>query len=838
MNTRDQLNQYLRGLETRLRWMAVSKGAAIAAGVALGVTLAMVLMTNALAFSSTSLTVARVILFLALAVAVGFALVLPLMRLNQRKAAGRAEHAFPEFEQRLVTFVERSDRPEAAGSDRKDPMLELLAEDTASVARTTAPARVAPPKSIFAFATSAGAAAAALAWLILAGPGYFGYGASLLWAGMPKGTAGAYYDIKVDPGNKLVRRKADQMVTATLSGFQAPQVKLFAQYKSTSKWEEAPMLPRASGSAYEFLFAGLAEPVEYYVEAGGVRSKTYKLDVIDMPGIKKVKVTYHFPSWLHLPDAVEDPAGDLRAVAGTVAELTVETDRPLKSGTIEMDDGSHIALDATSNSMMVTAKVPIQKDGMYHFAANEQGQSVRLSEDYFIEARIDNAPNVRITHPGADAKVSPIEEVTIEVAGDDDFALEGMDLHYSVNGQPEKVVTLLSQKGVKNASGHTTLYLEDYKLDPGDVVAVYATARDARTTSRTDIMFIETQPYERNYTQSQQMGGGGAGGGAGRGSHLAASEGNHRRDLERNSRRRQGQSEFGGKRPVSRRSADQVEGAGHLARAARPQPRAGRRESGVPVLREGHGSGRRADGPGVRQAQGPVLEGCAGAGAESAATPAARRSHLPRHSGRVRRRRRRGRGRRRRPRSGQPVRPRAGHGKESVRDRPAAGVVVGSAPERDRRSAAKTGAARAAPAGARAVSAEQADSRAALAAGNAAPRSRRAEETDGAAPTAGIAIAARFPIAIGTARPIGPIRPVGTIGPIRPARPVVRQLFEPAHAAPAGSALAARARSGEARPPTICAPRSRLPTKASRARPTVKPTRAARRSVSRKRRTR
>ena len=33
MNTRDQLNQYLRGLETRLRWLAVSKGAAIAAGV-------------------------------------------------------------------------------------------------------------------------------------------------------------------------------------------------------------------------------------------------------------------------------------------------------------------------------------------------------------------------------------------------------------------------------------------------------------------------------------------------------------------------------------------------------------------------------------------------------------------------------------------------------------------------------------------------------------------------------------------------------------------------------------------------------------------------------------
>ena len=91
-----------------------------------------------------------------------------------------------------------------------------------------------------------------LLWLILAGPGFLGYGASLLWAGAPKAGAEQFYDIPVEPGNKLVRRKSDQMVTAQLHGFQAPQVRLFAQYKSTSKWEEAHMLPRASGSPTNF----------------------------------------------------------------------------------------------------------------------------------------------------------------------------------------------------------------------------------------------------------------------------------------------------------------------------------------------------------------------------------------------------------------------------------------------------------------------------------------------------------------------------------------------------------------------------------------------------------
>ena len=138
------------------------------------------------------------------------------------------------------------------------------------------------------------------------------------------------------------------------------------------------MLPRDNGSAYEFRFAALPEPVEYYVEAGAVKSKTYKLDVTDLPGITNIKATYHFPSWLGLPDQVEDPGGDLRAVAGTVAEVTVKTDRPLKNGVIEMDDGSQITLDSGANGTL-TAKVPIRRDGMYHFAAIDQGQSVRLS---------------------------------------------------------------------------------------------------------------------------------------------------------------------------------------------------------------------------------------------------------------------------------------------------------------------------------------------------------------------------------------------------------------------------------------------------------------------------
>src|SRR6202040_1857367 len=122
-------------------------------------------------------------------------------------------------------------------------------------------------------------------------------------------------------------------------------------------------------------------------------------------------------------------------------------------------------------------------------------------------------PAVIIARPGHDYRSSPIEEVTVAVKADDEFGISDMKLHYSVNGGVEQTVDLLKQKGVKQADGETVISLENFKLVPGDVVSLYATAKDARTESRTDISFIQADPFEREFSQAQQAGGGGGGGG-------------------------------------------------------------------------------------------------------------------------------------------------------------------------------------------------------------------------------------------------------------------------------------------------------------------------------------
>ncbi|MCP5111133.1 MAG: hypothetical protein GY953_09885, partial [bacterium] len=228
------------------------------------VTVALVMFTNAFAFSDGSLTVARVILFLALALAVGFGVVMPLLRLNRRTTARQAEEAFPEFEERLLTFAERN---QGSGSD---PFLELLAEDALPVAQRAEPAEVVTSGRILGFLSAAAGTIALLVWLGVSGPGFLGYGTSLLWAGAPSTAEMPFYSIHIAPGSRSVRRGSDQLVTANLMGFQETAVRLYARYEGTSKWEEVQMLPEPGGVGFEFLFAGLPESVDYYVEAGMV----------------------------------------------------------------------------------------------------------------------------------------------------------------------------------------------------------------------------------------------------------------------------------------------------------------------------------------------------------------------------------------------------------------------------------------------------------------------------------------------------------------------------------------------------------------------------------------
>jgi hypothetical protein len=207
-------------------------------------------------------------------------------------------------------------------------------------------------------------------------------------------------------------------------------------------------------------------------------------------------------------------------------EVTVSGSQALSGGRLVFADGKSVKLDPTAEKT-VMGKVTVDRTSTFRIElTNKERKSYLGVEEFSMEALDDQKPIVEFTKPGRDTKATKVEEVFTELHAEDDFGVNQLELHFSVNGGADQVVNLFGAKGDKPkeiSAGHT-FFLEEYDLQPGDVVTYYGKAVDSRTPSNTvstDIYFIEVRPFGRQYTQGQQ-GGGGGGGGGGEGESMEA----------------------------------------------------------------------------------------------------------------------------------------------------------------------------------------------------------------------------------------------------------------------------------------------------------------------------
>ena len=186
MSYRNELNSYITRLHHRLRLGTWLRGAAIFTGTALFVTVVLVLLLNQLAFPAPGITLSRGVILAALAAAALFGVALPVKRLTEAQAVRHAELASAGLGQRLMTYQERA-------SQENYPFMELLAADTLAHLEGAEPSMLVRGNRLFALGGVGVACFIVLIWMIVAGPGYLGYGASLLWSGPQKNAPALRY---------------------------------------------------------------------------------------------------------------------------------------------------------------------------------------------------------------------------------------------------------------------------------------------------------------------------------------------------------------------------------------------------------------------------------------------------------------------------------------------------------------------------------------------------------------------------------------------------------------------------------------------------------------------
>lgn len=451
-------------------------------------------------------------------------------RVDDQQVALYVEEHDPTLREAVVSGVELGAESPAAGDGGRGispDLTRLVVEEAVRRLETLKEGRLveatALRRAAGAFATVVGVAVVAS---ILAPPALL-RGAALLLAPWGDLTDANPYAVLVEPGNAAVARDSDRWIEARLEGFTAERVDLRSRVDGAALWEGIPMLPDPEDGVFRHLLLGIPEATDYYVEADGVLSPTYRIEVEDVPYVARIALTYRYPDHTGLgPREVED-GGDIAAVAGTVVELEVTPTVPAASGLLRLEPGAvEIPLEdagdpdepaSGAGAEVLRASLTLEEAGSYRVAlAGPDGNLRAASRDYLIEVLEDLPPIVRFLRPGRDTQANPVEEVFTEVFAEDDYAVRQLEIRVSVNGEDETREVLASARAADEIQSGYTLFLEEHELVPGDLVSYYAVARDgAGAEASTDMFFIAVRPFDRTYRQGDSMPGGGGGGDGG-----------------------------------------------------------------------------------------------------------------------------------------------------------------------------------------------------------------------------------------------------------------------------------------------------------------------------------
>ncbi|MDT8342377.1 MAG: DUF4175 family protein, partial [Longimicrobiales bacterium] len=507
-----ELRAVIRGVRRRWRARRIARG-----GVVVMASLLLALGVSVVGLEATRFTPGAVVAFRwlawgAVAVALVLAVVRPLLRrVSDEQVALYLEEREPSLKASVLGALEAGRGHVALSPALVEQVVRRAVEGARAVEGGR---RIDGPGLYRASGLLTGLTVATL-FLLLFGPLGFRQGVTAL---LPNRDAAAVnpYAILAAPGDLVVARGSDQFIQAELVGFTSEEVYLVTR-PDQGNGQRMTMIPRLDGAGFEVLLVGLEAGLAYHVESDGVRSATYRIDVVDLPYVDRMDHEYRFPRYTGLPVRTVEGAGDVAVLAGTTVTLTVHPTRGTPAGRLLVEGEEPRALEVQADGTL-TGTFTVTRRGFYRIELGlADGSFVSASPEYTVDLLADQPPSLSFTRPGRDVPASPIEEVYLEAEALDDYGIGELLLVYSVNGAAEDTVSLHADRSGAGGrplatvtAGHT-LYLEDFEVEPGDLVSYYALARDVRQGPGaevvSDIYFVNVQPFRRDFRQAEQQGG-------------------------------------------------------------------------------------------------------------------------------------------------------------------------------------------------------------------------------------------------------------------------------------------------------------------------------------------
>ena len=245
VNARAQLLDVVRQVRRRWRIKLALRGAVgfLLAGLVAIVAIAYAL--EALKFTPDAIFWFRIVTALVFVAAGAWFFARPLSRrVSDDQVAMYLEEHEPSLDSAIMSAMEATERP----GDWSPELIRRLVENAIERVHEIQEGERIEREPMKRYVWVAGAVAVAAVALFMFGPAYFRHTLSAIFVISRDVEAAAPYRIDVKPGDATVAKGADQMISATLAGFDAADAAILIRKGSGSAFERVPMVKAENGS--------------------------------------------------------------------------------------------------------------------------------------------------------------------------------------------------------------------------------------------------------------------------------------------------------------------------------------------------------------------------------------------------------------------------------------------------------------------------------------------------------------------------------------------------------------------------------------------------------------
>ncbi|MHC4329690.1 MAG: hypothetical protein ACYSWW_16375 [Planctomycetota bacterium] len=315
----------------------------------------------------------------------------------------------------------------------------------------------------------------------------------------------------VDPAGTIVDYGQDLTITVTAKGPMPKAVTLVARNSAGEVLSEAGMLDSGDGTFFQTI-ENIRSEMIYHAAIERGRSKYHRIELSKIPRIESVLAHYQYPDYTGISEktrALTDNESTLKGYRGTQVTMAMQSNRPLKTGTVTVGNRQYQCRSEGENT--VKATFPLVEDGEFSVVVTDiEGNN---STDPFagkVKLIADNKPYVSIVSPGMNSFAIPTAIVPLVIEAQDDLGIRNVSILRSHNESDDARKPLYD---VNEAEGYVrvteTFDLGDLGLRPGDTIDYYATATDslpqAPQTAASEsfkLQIISEEEYAR-FMQSQ-----------------------------------------------------------------------------------------------------------------------------------------------------------------------------------------------------------------------------------------------------------------------------------------------------------------------------------------------